>query len=657
MTSTPVRLLGLSVLLLSLLAWPAAAPAQGIAPTPTPSDASERGPRPSTERLLRQLGGVPCPDDSAFTCVTLTVPADHFSETGATLEVVFAVLPASGERLGMFVTATGGPGSSGIAAADLYTEYFDPRLPEHYDIVFFDQRGIALSGGLTCPTAAATYYRTESRFDTPQQEAALVDAARAFSTDCVAEMGTPDNLPFLGTAQAVEDLELFRQALRTPKIHLYGESYGTQYAQAYAAAHPDHLAALFLDGVVDLTVSQVDYYAQQAQAFNDTLVATLSACALDADCAGDFSGDPLAAYDTLAARLERGPQNVRFYVPNGRQIRAFTLGDLETVVASQVYGEGDRAILARGLAYAQRGDLGYLLRLLYIGLGIDPLTLDAIPDPTYSDAMYYGVECQDYGDFQGTPEARAAQYLRAGDIVENGVPRLASIFYGDLPCAFWPEAAEGLARPAPLSGVGYTTFVLGATADPATPYHQGVSVYEGVADGYLITQIGGPHVIFGRGVACVDTLISDYLADGVLPAQRETTCDGEVIAGYVPLPPAHARQFADVLDALSSFETELNVWPEVYYWDGVEGDAAGCGVRGSLSVEPRGNRTRYGFTNCAFTANFVVTGDGAYDSNRDRFTLDVRTNGLERCDLQYTRDGEAYKVTGTCNGRRVRLER
>lgn len=651
------RILTIGLLVIGLLGLPVQATAQVIPPTPTPESA-DRGARPSTKQLLKQLGGVPCPDGSAFTCVTLTVPVDHFNTANtATLKVVFAVLPAKGERLGMFVTATGGPGSSGIAAADSYTSYFDPRVVEHYDIVFFDQRGIALSGGLTCPDAAATYYQSESRSETPQQEAALVAAARAFSSGCVTEMGNPANLRFYGTDQAVEDLDLFREALRTPKIHLYGESYGTQYAQTYAAAHPDHMAALFLDGVVDLTVSQTNYYAQQARAFNDTIVATLQACALDSGCAGDLLVDPVNAYDSLAAKLKRNAQAVRLYMPSGRQNRTFTFGDLETVAASQAYGEGDRAIFARALAYAQRGDLGYMLRLLYIDLGIDPETLAAIPDPTYSDAMYYGVECQDYGDFSGTPDERATQYLRAGDAVETSVPRLSSIFYGDLPCAFWPDSAQGLARPAPLTGVGYTTFVLGATADPATPYQQGVDVYRRVADGYLITQTGGPHVIFGRGVECVDTLVSDYLATGALPAQRETSCDGVVMDGYVPLPPVNARDFSDVLAALISFDTELGVWPEVYYWDGSEADAAGCGVRGSFTIDARNNRTHYTFTNCAFTNNFVVTGEGVYNPNRDRLTLDVHTNGVERCDLSYTREGDTHKVTGTCNGKRVKLER
>jgi hypothetical protein len=68
----------------------------------------------STADILERLGGYPCPD-SEFTCVKLTVPLDHFAaDRGETIEVVFGVLPASGERKGMFITATGGPGTAGL---------------------------------------------------------------------------------------------------------------------------------------------------------------------------------------------------------------------------------------------------------------------------------------------------------------------------------------------------------------------------------------------------------------------------------------------------------------------------------------------------------------------------------------------------------------
>ena len=114
----------------------------------------------STQDLLDALGGFPCFDWSIFTCVTIEVPLDHFNPADTrTIPVTFAVLPASGARKGMFVTATGGPGYSGVASADSYTFAFDPAIPEVFDIVFFDQRGLLLSVDQTCPFPANVYYQ------------------------------------------------------------------------------------------------------------------------------------------------------------------------------------------------------------------------------------------------------------------------------------------------------------------------------------------------------------------------------------------------------------------------------------------------------------------------------------------------------------------
>ena len=82
-----------------------------------------------TQQILDDLGGVPCFEWSYFTCVTIDVPLNHFDPTDTrTIPVVFAVLPASGERKGMFVTATGGPGTSGLLLADSYSAGFDPSI-------------------------------------------------------------------------------------------------------------------------------------------------------------------------------------------------------------------------------------------------------------------------------------------------------------------------------------------------------------------------------------------------------------------------------------------------------------------------------------------------------------------------------------------------
>ena len=614
--------------------------------------------KPDTQQILDDLGGVPCFEGSYFTCVTIDVPLNHFDPSDTrTIPVVFAVLPASGERKGMFVTATGGPGTSGVLLADSYSAGFDASIFEAFDIVFFDQRGMGLSGGLTCPVAATGYYQQDLRGITPKQEKALKITANTFVSDCVNELSSTDLLPYLSTKQAVEDLELFRQIIGDEKFWLYGESYGTQYAQTYAAKYDEHLAGLILDATVDLTLSGTEYYIQQAQAFNETLVATLSLCNEDPVCAEQMKGDAIAAYDKLAAKLSKGPIEFRFPLANGKfQKRSFSLGDLEFTAASQLYGESDRMMFTRALAaYANNGELVTLARLLYLGLGVDPQTLEAIPDDSWSDAIFYGVECQDYGYPGGTPHERAEKYLAAVDPFETSIPRLSSILYGDLPCAYWPDASSDLTRPDYLVAEGVPTLVLGATADPATPVSHGVNVYEHLADGYLITTEGGPHVTFGYGNECPDALVTDFLVNDVVPADRETVCEGIVADDYVPVAPRIARAFSNPAEALSSIETEIYYLPEFFYWDGYTPTSIGCTYGGvfDFDMDAVGTKYRFNFERCAFTKNFSMTGSGRYNLELDRFVLNVKTTGRWSCNVQYVRRGEQIRITGKCNGKPV----
>ena len=53
------------------------------------------------------------------------------------------------------------------------------------------------------------------------------------------------------TPDSVEDLEAIRAGLGVDKLTLFGISYGTELALAYARAHPDHVERLILDSVVD----------------------------------------------------------------------------------------------------------------------------------------------------------------------------------------------------------------------------------------------------------------------------------------------------------------------------------------------------------------------------------------------------------------------
>jgi len=598
----------------------------------------------------------PCPD-SDFTCITLRVPLDHFGPAnGPTTNVTFALMRASdGPRKGVFVTATGGPGSSGISVADSYTSALDPRIAEEYDIVFFDQRGIGLSGPLQCPNSVLAFY-TEPAIPTLSgaQAREYARAARTFSADCVEEIGIkPSRLAAYATRQAVEDLELFRAWLKADGLHLYGESYGTQYAQAYASAHPDRVASLLLDGPVDLTLTGTEYYAEDVHAFEDTLTHALDACTSVVECAADVGGgDALAAWDELATELRDGPISYEFVNAAGRiEEREFGFGDLETAAAGYVYSNFDQMLLQRAVAQASRGELLPMARLTWISLGQDPETLEAIEDSTYSDALFYAVECMDYAYGHGGTARREADYLAAGVAAGVSSVRLGSIFYGDLPCASWPVHPATEARPEYLTDTPFPIIVLASTTDPATPYAGALRIFENAADGYLITQPGGPHVIFGRGNPCPDELITELLLNGTLPA-RETTCEPMSPDPYLRVPAAVLTEDLGALDAMVATDDEISNSPDFWAWDEVEPLDVGClqGGRMSFTVTNVGYRVQ--LRRCELTAGLPLTGHAVIDDVEGTFRLVVESTG--GTSLRYLRDADGgVSVTGRWQGERV----
>jgi hypothetical protein len=241
------------------------------------------------------------------------------------------------------------------------------------------------------------------------------------------------------------------------------------------------------------------------------------------------------------------------------------------------------------------------------------------------------------------------------DPFETSIPRLASIIYGDLPCAYWPNASSDLTRPGYLWAEGIPTLVLGATADPATPVSHGFNVYQHLANGYLITTQGGPHVTFGYGNECPDAFVTDFLVNGAVPAQRETVCEGMVADPYVPIVPRSTRPFDHPIEALSLIETEIYHLPEFFYWDEFTPTATGCTYGGTFNFTTNNAGTRYLFDldQCEFIANFRLTGQGFYNIERDRFVLMVKTTGRWTCNLKYVREGEKLNITGKCNGKSI----
>lgn len=595
----------------------------------------------------------PCPD-SRFECVTITVPRDHDAPPGAgdVWEVTYAVQPATGERRGTFVTITGGPGSAGIASADFYTDSMPTSIPEHFDMVFLNQRGSGPFRPLRCDESAATYYRASFDATDPAARDAIEATLRGFVDGCIEEGGIDvDDLPYYGTRQAAADLELVRRHLGADRLTLYGESYGTQFVQTYAAAHPDRVAALLLDGVVDLTVDSTQWYDEAAQAYDDALRRTLDACGDDEWCAGDADTDDLlAAYDELDRRLSETPLQVDLPMPDGSTVeRELTATDLAIAASGNVGSFSGRMQLLRSLNAAINDNPVPLLRMALQYVYLDPETLDVVPDPSWSDALFYAVECQDYSFYAdaGTPRQRLDRWLDDHVAGGNAELRLGDVALGDLPCLFWPAQPGPVERPEPIVDPPYPTLVLTADTDPATPMVSALRVFGRLDDAYLVTLQDGPHVIFGWGYECVDDLVAGLVVDGERPT-RITVCDGDLIDPYAPIAPDTAAE----LDAITaepaavalSVGTELVNNVEYWLWSGDDTLEFGCDFGGAVVYEPTDVGAAVTLDACELSDGYPLSGTATIG--------DVIELAIETADgsMSATIDDTGVRAEGTWNG-------
>jgi pimeloyl-ACP methyl ester carboxylesterase len=643
-----------SFLLALLLVASMLRPAVAVEPVGAVAPRGEEALEPLPTLVARR----PCPG-SRFECITLAVPRDHFAPGGPSWDVTFGIQRATKTAKGVFVTITGGPGTSGLASADSYTDAFDPSITDSFDIVFLDQRGVGLSEALQCPVATAVYYSSTARPQDPAQLEAAGRAAQTYVHDCLAEGKIdPSVLPFYSTRQAVEDLEAFRRYLGSDKLVLYGESYGTQYVQTYAAAHPDHVAGLIVDGPVDLAADGPTFNAEAARAFDDALTATLRDCATDRACAADLrEAKATQAYDRLAGRLLERPIAFRFPTAQGTFVhRQFTIADLETAAAGYLYTPFSRMLLQRALTAAAGADYVPLARLAYDSLALDPETLAAKADPSYSDAMYYAVECQDYAYYPGggDPFARLKAWADAGTDTGVNRLRLASTYYGDLPCLYWPAEPASDTRPAPLLDTPFPILVLTATLDPATPISNAMRIYARASDAYLVVTTGGPHIVFGRGEACPDQLVTAFVARGTLPATRVTVCDGLVADPYVRNALRSVSDYRDALALMASMDDQIVNTDDYNYLLGDVPIVLGCDFGGTLAYRPGESGTALLLRRCAFTRGVPLSGKGIIDPG-GAMRLDVQLPGGS---LHYVRDADGTRtVKGTYRTRRVNLRR
>src|SRR5581483_8106697 len=486
-----------------LLAALVAAAASAAAAAPRSAGVVPRAPRAAAARLVA-AAAVPAKAQAAcgtngLVCTQVVVPLDRTGVVPGTITLHVEELPAVGTPVGTVFLIAGGPGQGsahvfglGDPAADSLYRFLFPG----YNLVAYDDRGTGASGLIDCPAL---------------QVAVAADAQRTAAAACGASLGA--SAPFYSTADHAEDLEAVRQARGVDQIALYGVSYGTKLAMAYALAHPDHVSRLLLDSVLPADLQ--DSYGDEVLRSLPTTLQTLCA---PGRCNGSALVSDLAA---LANRYAAKPLVGKVALASGRS-RSERVDGLEllSVVLDADLNPGLAAELPGTLHAARSGNTQPLLRLA--------LLHDATSQESSSDlsfGLYAATVCRD-GPFPWQPDTPIPD---RSAILKAAIAALPPGTFG--PFGAWSagfgNADFCLGWPAPAGSGGF---------DMRTPTAGAASVVARFPQGHLLVVPGVGHsTVTADPSGCAADAVRTWVLGGAVP----TTCpQTKPLVAPVPTLPA-----------------------------------------------------------------------------------------------------------------------
>jgi pimeloyl-ACP methyl ester carboxylesterase len=305
-----------------------------------------------------------CPVAADAQCATLKVPLDRTGAIPGSVPLKLARLPSEAARPAL-VYLSGGPGGAGIEEMVAVMPLVSSLL-DSYRVVGFDQRGTGGSGLLRCPALERD----------PRLRSVRAGAA------CAERLGEKRRL--YTTPDSVADLEAIRAELGVDRLTLFGISYGTELALAYARAHPDHVDRLILDSVVDPD-DRDPFGLAGFRAMGPSLSGLCPA-----RCRG-VTRDPLGLVAKLAARLRgRGTSGVAYDRRGRRHRERIGPTALSDLLYDSDYNPPLRAAMPVAVRAALRGDTAPLARLLLEGDGLAEL-----PSPKSFSSARYAAVCEE----------------------------------------------------------------------------------------------------------------------------------------------------------------------------------------------------------------------------------------------------------------------
>ncbi|MGW4214618.1 alpha/beta hydrolase [Lentzea sp. NPDC004789] len=436
-------------------------------------------------------------------CARLQVPMDYGNPDAGTISVALLRRPAAdqGRRVGSLVVNPGGPGGSGMA----HVANMQPNNPvsKRFDVVGFDPRGVGASTPrVQCLTDAE---RDAQRLRPKGDTADAVETENRYFVEKCAERSGIDLLRNVGTRDVVRDVDVLRGALGEKKLTYLGYSYGTRIGTLYAEMYPRNVRAMVLDGAVAVDGDKVAASARQAQGFEEAFQRFAGWCA-QRDCPiGKDTAVAESKFRQMIEPLKKAP------LPVGE--RKLSHSDANTAIIQAMYTDRLWETALKGLQELRQNKGVTLLQLADQYLG-------RAQDGSYSRIQdaFVAIRCVDEPPVKDRAELESNR-RRLLEILGNDTVPTDETALG--PCAFWPAPHTSEPHPPKVQGLPQV-LVISTTGDPATPYQSGVDLSRALG-ARLLTYNGNQHTAFLAGIACVDGVGTNYLADLRLP-ETDATC-------------------------------------------------------------------------------------------------------------------------------------
>ena len=380
--SRPARAIAVFAVLAAIAGF--APSTAGTASASTPTKTIKVG-----TQTLRQ-----CKPGSANYCGAFAVPLDYTDPAGPKIDISYvwypATDPAGKNAAGTVVPVEGGPGyPSALSVKGGYQVMYGPLL-KNWNMLAVDLRGTGLSANLDCPELQNfTGQASGDVFN-----AVVTSCANALNHRWKYPNGTYVHASDLFTsALAANDVAAIVQALGIAKIDLYGDSYGSFFAQTFASRFPGLIRSVVLDSTYE--TQDLDPWYRSSL---DNMPANYdNACSRSPACASATPGAAWNDIEALAAKLRTDPITGDVPGPNGVvepvDMNVVGLVDLTND------GAGD-ADIYRDLDAAARAELDdndpYPLLRLYAERTAFQENYFDTPSTVYSGELYLAASCLDY---------------------------------------------------------------------------------------------------------------------------------------------------------------------------------------------------------------------------------------------------------------------